>query len=263
MNNNRRSVCSLVLPIALFITTAPSNAYAADPPPEDTENLSNDSNQPPPLAQTAKVKRSFHKLHTISELGLGALTVPQANICIPTQGQCTSTELTSLVVARESFRWTRRFAVGAGVGFGFRPVSEDVSANTPDGPIPRSHSRNYYFLGAHARYYVIQTDLIGLWAGATGGAVIISDSYKTDVERKALLGPKSATVRSEGGNIGLGLGFEYLLTPQLGVGAWTNELLWFMPNERSCSSVQNECSTVLGRVFSLELGLALSYRIWL
>jgi hypothetical protein len=50
---------------------------------------------------------------------------------------------------------------------------------------------------------------------------------------------------------------------ELAVGAWTNERLWFLPKSTHCGPSPVECTTVSGRRFSLELGLALSYRIWL
>jgi hypothetical protein len=202
---------------------------------------------------------SLERTHSLVEVGIGALSVPAQQFCIPTQG-CSQGDLTLLGSLKYLVRWKGRFAAGAGVSLGFKPLSDDASISTPNGSIERTHSRNYFILGGLARYYPVTTPQYNVWVGGSGGLVIVADIYDIKDKGTAFINPHSTTVPTQGAMVGVALGGDWLVGNNFSVGAWTHEMLWLLPDVKACAATQGDCATVEGKRFSLELGVSLTYR---
>jgi hypothetical protein len=199
---------------------------------------------------------------TKAELSLGALTLPRAEFSLPTQESTKRADLTLLLTLRQLFQWNPRFAVGAAVDWGLRPVTDQIVIESARGPIRRSHSRNYFMITGLVRYIPLLKPEYELWVQGSGGALIVSDRYQSELDKAAIpvvVGPQATTIGTEGGTAGVGLGFEYRLDRHWAVGGFTQQMLWFLPKAQRCAQTL-ECSTVGGRLFSFELGLNVTYR---
>lgn len=221
-------------------------ARAADPPPPDPQATPASAHPPP-------------RVHDLVEVGVGALTLPSVKLCIATN--CTTTDLTLLLSFRNLVRFEKVWAVGAGVAWGFRPVTADASMRATDGSlIEREHTRNYFMVSGMARRYVVNRERFEMWLGATGGLVITSDRYSSAKTSESIIGPKANAIRTEGIMGGAGLGAAWSLSESFNLGLWTTEMLWKFPTERACAATR-ECATVSGSLFSFETGVYLTYRV--
>jgi hypothetical protein len=202
---------------------------------------------------------SLDRPHTLVDVGLGALTVPDKRLCITTT--CTTTDLTLLIALRHFYKWNRRWGVGAGISWGLRPGTEDATLPGSDGlAAPRTHARNYFSVAAHGRYYPIAGDLFDVWTGVSSGIIVVSDRYATEQPGTSLIGARSIHVASEGFMAGLGIGADWALARNWTVGAWTSPMLWRFPSKPGCVQT-NECGSVSGTLFSFETGLSVTYRV--
>lgn len=209
----------------------------------------------------AKAAYNLDRPHSHVELGVGALTLPSAHLCIATQ--CTDTDLTLLLALRHVFMFNRRFGIEAGVAWGFRPVEAETNLTAPDGTVvERRHTRNYFMVSAGARYYPITSPNFLLWTGGTAGVVVASDRYGSPDRGESILGPRSNVVRSEGVMGGAQLGADWPLRTNWLVGAWTTQMLWHFPGRKSCAQT-GECASVNGSLYSFEAGVAVTYRVHL
>ncbi|HMJ14878.1 MAG TPA: hypothetical protein VK524_25875, partial [Polyangiaceae bacterium] len=150
----------------------------------------------------------------MAEFGVGWLTLPGAEVCGgPTQASCQQGDTSLELEAWQLYRANLRFAFGAGLTLGLVPTT-DAPRSIPDpvegeDPIERDHSRGYLTIEGIARYYPWVGESWEVWAGVTGGVVILSDTFATPpgkYEDKALVGPRGITIRSEGYTIGLAAG---------------------------------------------------------
>ncbi len=209
----------------------------------------------------AKAAYDLDRPHSHVELGVGALTLPSANLCIATQ--CTDTDLTLLLALRHVFMFNRRFGLEAGVAWGFRPVTAEANLTAPDGEVvERRHTRNYFMVSGGARYYPITSPGFLLWTGATAGVVVASDRYGSPDRGESILGPRSTVIRSEGAMGGVALGADWPLRTNWLLGAWTTQMLWHFPGKKSCAQT-GECASVGGSLYSFEAGIAVTYRVHL
>jgi hypothetical protein len=235
-------------------TTVGSSSAAAVPPPAPGTPA------PEGLSATDKLVEKLAVDHSYSllELGLGALSLPKKQLCLPTQNRCATADLTLLGSLRFLVRWNDRFALGAGASLGFRPVTDEASINASSGLIERTHTRNYFMLGGTGRYYLITGDF-SLWAGAGAGLIVVADHYTLNDSGTAIINPRGVTLRSEGWMIGASLGADWRLTKNWLIGLWTHEMLWSLPDSKACAQT-GDCATITGKSFSIETGLSLTYR---
>ena len=210
----------------------------------------------PPRVQRAEISE---RPHAMVEIGLGALSLPYKQLCIPTESRCVDSDYTLLGSLRYALRWSPRFAIGAGVSLGFRPLSDNADISGPSGTIERTHSRNYLIMSGLLRYYPVQRDGFEGWVGATGGLIVVSDRYELEDKGTAIINPRSTTLATQGPMVGLGGGVDWSLNPSWAVGGWTSQMIWFLPREPACAAT-TDCATVSGASYSLELGLSLTYR---
>lgn len=211
------------------------------------------------IAPGAPSSRPPPRVNDLVEIGVGALTLPSVRLCLATS--CTSTDLTLLLSFRNLVRFERVWALGAGVAWGFRPVTTDASMRAADGSlIERQHTRNYFMVSGMGRRYLVTGDRFQLWLGATGGLVIASDRYASKKQSESIIGPKATPIRTEGLMAGGGLGASWALSEAFELGGWTTEMLWKFPMDRACAATR-ECATVSGSLFSFETGIYLTYRV--
>jgi hypothetical protein len=200
---------------------------------------------------------------TKAELSLGALTLPRARFSLPTEESTDRADLTLLLTLRQLFQWNPNFAVGAAIDWGLRPTSDEITTETSRGPIKRSHTRNYLMVTGLVRYIPVVRPNYEIWVAASGGALVVNDRYVSELDKAAIpvvVGPQATSVRAEGGTVGLGIGFEYRLDRSWALGGFTQQMLWFLPEQKRCAQTL-ECASVGGRLFSFEVGLTATYRL--
>jgi hypothetical protein len=235
---------------------APCGARAADPTPATPQPVGKPGADIP--RSTLIDKLTVDHSYSLLELGVGALSLPRKQLCIPTQNQCATADLTLLGSLRFLVRWDERFALGAGVSLGFRPVTDEASISSSTGTISRSHTRNYFMLGGLGRYYIISGDF-NLWAGAGAGIIVVADHYNLTDSGTAIINPRGVTLGSEGWMVGASLGADWRLSKNWLIGLWTQEMLWGLPDTKACAQT-GDCATITGKSFSIETGLSLTYR---
>ncbi len=200
---------------------------------------------------------------TKAELSLGALTLPRATFSLPTQESTDQADLTLLLTLRQLFQFDPHFAVGAAIDWGLRPTSDKRVIESSLGPINRSHSRNYLMITGLLRYIPVVRPTYEIWLAVSGGALIVSDRYVSELDKAAIpvvVGPQATNISTEGGTAGLAAGFEYRLDRSWALGGFTQQMLWFLPDQKRCAQTL-ECATVGGRLFSFEVGLTATYRL--
>ena len=102
-------------------------------------------------------------------------------------------------------------------------------------------------------------------AGATLGGVVVSDSWSVLADREpyaqtALVGPRAATVGTEGLTAGVAAGFEWTFAKNWSWGMKLRYSSWFLPEERKLSPTVDVAS-LSGRVDMFDFSVAVAYRI--
>ncbi len=134
------------------------------------------------------------------EFGVGALTLPGAEVCVERdQGQCPEGDASFVVEAWPLYRPSPRFAFGAGLMLGLIPTTVPQAEST--GEVVRDHSRSYLTVEGIGRYYFYVGESTEVWGGLTGGLVVVSDRFVVEdpiLNDRALVGPQGVTIRTEG-----------------------------------------------------------------
>lgn len=195
-----------------------------------------------------------------AEFGLGLLTLPGAEVCVDPIEGCEQGDTSLEVSAWQVFRISPDFGLGAGIMLALLPTT-DAPRDDPPG-IPRDHSRGYFTVESIARYYPIAGPRFESWLGLTGGLVVVSDSFKnqeTESDRQ-LVGPRGATIRTEGITAGVAGGLAWGLGSRVYVGTRLRIAQWFLPNKPETDPLGDEAS-LTGRVTMFDLGATLEYRL--
>ena len=210
--------------------------------------------------------------HTIAELELGLIALPNAPISIANQGGATpfgrigrgdATLQTGIhVIYRGGADW----AVGAGALFSPLPTSNSDYRNALG--LQRTHARSYLFIGAEVRHFLYHSPLFEVWMGFSVGGVLVADRFSTNgTPVPAILGTRDVTVSTEGFGFGIQVGTTYALSDTWVLGLALRANRWFLPNapgdptrDPECSSI-GDCPTLSGPVEAFELGFTLGYRM--
>ena len=194
----------------------------------------------------------------MAEAGFGWLTLPAADVC--SQAGCKAGDTSFELDAWQLYRQNVRLAFGAGLLLGLIPTT-DAPRRDPEG-IQRDHSRKYLTLEGMLRYYPYVGEKVELWAGLTGGLVVVSDRFKIidNYDDKPLVGPPGVTIRTEGGTLGLALGGAYELSKNWSIGGSLRAGYWFLPSTPATDPLEDKAS-VTGRNFVSSLGFNVAYRI--
>lgn len=238
----------------------PAPAPAADPPAQAP------ANRPTRSASDAALARIIDRPHTIAELEAGFIALPNAPISAGQRGGNTPLgtigrgDATSQIGLHVLYRWSRSFAVGAGVLFSPFPTTDDEYGG--DRNLPRTHARSYFFMGGEGRYVPLHYKFLEAWVGASVGGVVVADRFTTNSGDQVapILGTKEVTVRTEGFAFGLQFGGSYYLSENWIAGANFRAYRWVLPEAQRCSSI-GDCATLSGTVEALELGLTIGFRL--
>lgn len=201
------------------------------------------------------------RLTGMAEFGIGALSLPAAKVCTSrTSGKCKQGDTSLMLEAWQLLRTSRRFAAGAGITLGLFPVA-DVPPNVAPN-VERDHKRSYFTAEGILRWYFYGSPEWEAWVGATGGLVVIADTYssKEALTEWTLPGPRGVTTRTEGFTLGCALGVSRPILGDWSLGANIRYGFWNLPKEPARSPFGDEASLV-GRNSMFLIGLSVGYRI--
>jgi hypothetical protein len=247
---------------AIFVATASASGAERAPSIVDATGVSDSRRE-----YASPVERP----HTIAELELGILTLPNAPLSASNRGGQTpigtvgSGDATVQTGVHLSYRATREWAIGARALFAPRPTSDsNYGVGASASGLQRTHARSYLFLGGEARYYPLRSRVFEGWLGVTGGAIIIADRFTTTTAPQVppILGTSTVTVSTEGFAVGIQAGADYLVTDQWVIGLALGADQWILPfsPDTSCDSIR-DCPTLTGSVRAFEVGLTVGYRL--
>ena len=211
-------------------------------------------------ARRARAAREQDRPYMAAEVGAALLTLPAAEVCI-TVSKCEDGE-TSIGFSIQNIYRYRSIAFGAGIRWA-ATLRSDSAEGAPE--LERDHSRRYFFVDAQFRYYAIRQSSWEWWVGGTIGGVVVNDSWSVKEDRDpyadtAFVGPRAATIRTEGFETGLGLGTEWAFASNWSLGAQLRYSIWILPFERE-ESPTGDSASLKGRVDMIDIGLVRAYRI--
>jgi hypothetical protein len=202
----------------------------------------------------------------MAEFGIGALTLPGAEICGAsmdgTGQECTQGDASFSVEAWPLYRPSVRYAFGAGIMLGLIPTTIPPQQQPTDQTIERDHSRSYFTVEGMGRYYLYVGEKTEFWAGVTGGLVVLSDRFVVEsgvLADRALVGPQGVTIRTEGGAVGIAVGGAFALAEHWSFGAMLRYGQWFLPETPAQDPLYSQASLV-GRNSYITLGVGVAYR---
>jgi len=209
---------------------------------------------------TAFDRASFHGK---AEVGLGLLGLPTAEVCTNRERKdlgCKRGDSSPTLELWQLFRPNPLFAAGAGITIGLFPITDAPKQELPG--VNRDHKRGYLMAEGIARFYLLHGPVWEAWLGATGGLVVVSDTYSssTNTTDRAYIGPRGITIRSEGYTIGLAAGIAKELTEAWSIGTTVRYALWSLPQIPARDSLKDEAS-LIGRVATLMIGINVGYRL--
>jgi hypothetical protein len=202
--------------------------------------------------------------YTMAELSAGLLTLPGAAVCLTTDKSSCGRGETSVAVGIHNLYRSGPLGFGAGIVYA-RTLRSDTAPGQDDPTLLREHSRAYFLVEAQFRYYALRTKAWEWWAGPTAGAVILNDSWSVLADRKpyadtATVGPRAATIGTEGLQIGAAIGGEWSFANNWSFGTTLRYASWFLPKNPERSPT-GDTASLSGRVDMIDLSLTLAYRI--
>lgn len=213
-------------------------------------------------ARRAAAAREMERPYTMAELSGSLLTLPAANVCV-TQTSCQRGE-TSIAVGLHNYYRNGSIGIGAGIVYA-RTLRGDASPGQDDPSLEREHLRRYFLVEAHFRYYFVRTKTWEWWTGPSFGGVIVNDSWSVLADREpyadtAFIGPRAATIATEGLTTGVGIGNEWSFADNWSFGAYLRYSMWLLPSNPERSPT-GDTASLSGRVDMIDVGLAVTYRI--
>jgi hypothetical protein len=213
-------------------------------------------------ARRAAAAREANRAYTMAELSGSLLTLPAANVCL-TQKICQKGE-TSIAAGLHNYYRVDRFGIGAGIVYA-TTLRGDAAPGQKDPTLEREHVRRYFLVEAHFRYYFVRTTSWEWWTGPSFGGVIVNDSWSVLADREpvfdtAFIGPRAATIATEGLTTGVGIGNEWSFIDNWSLGAMLRYSMWILPSNPERSPT-GDTASLSGRVDMIDVGLAVTYRI--
>jgi hypothetical protein len=194
----------------------------------------------------------------IAEFNVGVLTLPGAEVCVERTTGCKQGDYVFSLEGWEVYRWSRRWAFGAGLLIGLIPT-----AHPPEPPeaIPRDHTRSYFTFEGALRYYAFVGERFEGWFGPVGGLVVVSDRFQVidGNDDRALLGPQGVTLRTEGGALGIAAGTAYDLGKHWAFVGSIKVSEWFLRWAPAHDPFGAQAS-LTGQNLAIVLNLGISYR---
>lgn len=212
-------------------------------------------------ARRAQAARERDRPYAMAEVGAGFIALPGALVCPRTLDACTHGEFSLAFGLRNVYRY---YAFGFGAGIQWATTLRSDAARGA-GELERDHTRRYFLVEGTVRYYAVRAKSWEGWAGATFGGVVVNDSWSVKVNRKpysdtAFVGPRAATLGTEGLSLGISAGGEWSFASNWSLGPMIRYSMWFLPSTRQVSPT-NDVASISGRVDMFDVGLAIAYRI--
>lgn len=211
----------------------------------------------------ATTAREHNRPHTLFELNTGFLMLPGAQVCPLSidPATCKRGEFSLAIGIHNLYRY-HAWGFGGGIQWA-TTLRTDAAAG--DAVLLRAHSRRYFLFEAQVRYYFISTKAWDWWAGTTLGGVVVNDSWSVIADRvpyadTAFVGPRAATLGTEGLAVGLCAGGEWTFAGNWSLGPTLRYSNWFLPSARLVSPTKDVASLV-GRLDMFDVGVRLAYRI--
>jgi hypothetical protein len=212
-------------------------------------------------ARRAAAARERDRPYTMFEVGAGLLTLPAADVCPISLDNCEQGE-TSVTVGLHNLYRLREFGVGAGIEW-----ANTLRAETARGAkeLERDHSRRYFLVEGQFRYYGLRSPTWEWWAGAMFGGVVVNDSWSVKADRDpyadtAFVGPRAATLGTEGLAAGIGGGAEWTFASNWSFGTQIRYSSWFLP-EKPEQLPTGDFASLKGRVDMFVFSLTIAYSI--
>jgi hypothetical protein len=213
-------------------------------------------------ARRAAAAREMDRPYTMAELSGGLLSLPFASVCL-TAGSCAQGE-SSVAVGLHNLYRTGPIGFGAGIVYA-RTLRGDAAPGQDDPNLERSHTRGYFLVEAQFRYYALRSKSWEWFLGPVIGGVIVNDSWSVIADRQpysdaAYIGPRAATIGTEGLALGASVGGEYSFANNWSFGAHLRYSSWFLPQNPERSPT-GDTASLSGRVDMIDFGLVIAYRI--
>jgi len=194
----------------------------------------------------------------MAELGVGLLTLPDAPVCATSKPGCGKGDVSLAFEGWPLFR-RGRFAAGAGLMMGVTSGTNHPPYSSDQ--VPRDHYRRYLTMEATVRYYLPLGERLEAWGGLTGGLVIVNDLFQSQkgLTDTAVVGPRAATILTEGLTVGAGLGIAYAFAQHWRIGIAGRFSNWFLPHEPQTDPM-TDAASLTGRVTAIDADVTLAYR---
>ncbi|WP_437817340.1 hypothetical protein [Sorangium sp. So ce1078] len=214
-------------------------------------------------ARRAAAARERDRPYTMVEVSGGVMTLPGADVCPVSlfPDTCEQGETSVSFGIHNLFRWGD-IGFGAGI-FWAATLSTDAARGARS--LERDHSRRYFMLDGLFRYYALRTPKTEWWAGATIGGVVVNDSWSVEADRNpysdtAYVGPRAATIGTEGVAAGLAIGGDWAFAENWSIGSHLRYSSWFLPEQRKVSPTGDRAS-LSERVDMFNIGVLIAYRV--
>ncbi len=213
------------------------------------------------VSARAAAAREQDRPHTQAELATGFLLLPGALVCPTTLNACKRGEFSFAAGLQNVYR-IHAFAFGAGIQWA-TTLRSDAAAGDPT--LQREHSRSYFLVEALGRYYFLHSKAWDFWVGSTFGLVVVNDSWseladRSPYEDTATIGPRAATLGTEGFTLGVNAGAEWSFLPNWSFGPSLRYSNWFLPSTRGMSPT-GDLASLAGRNDVIDVGIRITYRI--
>lgn len=222
----------------------------------------------PALADAPSVGDVLTRPHTVAEAEVGAIVLPTAPISASTHGgsvpflQIGKGDATVMTGLHLLYRGGPIWALGAGALFAPKPTADTGYGIGGATSLPRTHSRDYLFIGGEGRIFPLHTRYFDAWAGLTFGGIIIADRYDNNAATPVptILGKPEYTISTQGWELGAQIGGNWIITEHIVLGLIFRADAWFLPSTAQCDPF-GDCATLKSLVEAFELGLTLGYRL--
>lgn len=214
-------------------------------------------------ATRATAARERERSHTLVEVGTGFLLLPGAEVCPQAldPSTCKRGEFSLAFGVQNIWRY-QAFGIGGGIQWATTLRTDAAQGHDS---LERTHTRRYFLVEAQGRYYFISSKALDWWAGVTIGGIIVNDSWSVKADREpyadtAFVGPRAATLGTEGLTLGACIGGEWSFAPNWSLGPTLRYSSWFLPSAR-LQSPTLDVASLSGRLDMFDVGLRVAYRI--
>lgn len=247
------------------VATARGQGAGTEPQPQPAD-LDSDLNDVVAPRIPPKAADSVGEIppHTMFQLSIGLLALPAAEVCEQTTVDCEPGE-TSLAFSLDNLGRLSDFAFGAGItwAFGLRPGGP--APGDPDGSLGRQHSRSYFLVQGHFRYYPPPLGSFDWWVGSSMGLVVVNDAWSTLADREPyadtdFVGPRAQNLVTEGVSFGSGIGGHITLSDRWMLGTHFRYSNWVLPSDREVTP-QQDLASLAGRIDIFDFGIVAGFQL--